>query len=207
MPIKGFFMASACVLFERAVAFEQLDGALTGFEIVTPRGHEPGVRRADADSRVPARHQRVRGGRYGGQTVARSHGRSENGSDTFRGVTFPEELKRARQHSWGWPEGATIADRHSVFVRILASYVFGVPDGAPIFPKGYNPLAELEFLTRIALALLRLPGALCYFNPNGEALGTPKVWRTRSRSPDSRTSRHAMCTATRGCSTWTTAGW
>jgi Domain of unknown function (DUF4261) len=88
----------------------------------------------------------------------------------FGPFTFPEGLKRARQHSWGWPEGATIADRHSVFVRIQASYVFGVPDDAPIFPKGYNPLAELEFLTRIALAVLRLPGALCYFNPNGEVL-------------------------------------
>lgn len=34
MPIKGFSTASVCVLFERTVAFEQLDGALTGFEIV-----------------------------------------------------------------------------------------------------------------------------------------------------------------------------
>jgi hypothetical protein len=34
MPTKGFFTASACVLFERTVAFELLDGALTGFEIV-----------------------------------------------------------------------------------------------------------------------------------------------------------------------------
>jgi hypothetical protein len=181
MPIKGFFTASACVLFERAVAFEQLEDALTGFEIV---------------KRVPPE---VTNPVFGGPTLIVAFRPDINGYVAVDTVdkpwpdhmgdpkteamlfgawttghlgpfTFPEGLKRARQHSWGWPEGATIADRHSAFVRIQASYVFGVPDDTPIFPKGYDPLAELEFVTRIALAVLQLPGALCYFNPNGEAL-------------------------------------
>jgi hypothetical protein len=178
---QGFFAASACVLVERAVAFEQLESALTGFEI---------VKRIPPDVTNPV---------FGGPTLIVAFRPDINGYVAVDAVdkpwpdhmgdpkteamlfgawstghlgpfTFPEGLKPARQHSWGWPEGATIADRHSAFVRIQASYVFGVSGDTPIFPKGYDPLAELEFVTRIALAVPRLPGSLCYFNPNGEAL-------------------------------------
>jgi hypothetical protein len=48
--------------------------------------------------------------------------------------------------------------------------VFGGDPKAPIRPKDYEPLPELEFLTRIVQALLKIPGTLCYFNPGGEVL-------------------------------------
>jgi hypothetical protein len=43
------------------------------------------------------------------------------------------------------------------------------PD-APVMPADYLPLPELLFVTEIAEALLELPEALCYFNPNGATL-------------------------------------
>jgi hypothetical protein len=181
MPIKGRYTASACVLFERPVALEQLEHALSGFEIV---------------NRVPE----VTNWVFGGPALTVAFRPEINGYvavDTverpwpdhmgdpqtdpmlfgawamghFGPFTFPHGLKRAAQHSWGWPEGKTIPARHTAFVRIQASYVFGnVGGNAPIFPQGYDPLAELAFVTEVARAVLRAPGALCYFNPNGEAL-------------------------------------
>jgi hypothetical protein len=181
MPIKGFFTASACVLFEGAVAIEQLEDALTGFEIVKRVPAEVTILAFGGPTLIVAFRPDING--YAAvDAVDRpwpDHMGDPNTESTLFAAwttghlgpfTFPEGLKRARQHSWGWPEGATIVNRHCAFVRIQVSYVFGARDDTPIFPKGYDPLAELEFVTRIALAILRLPGALCYFNPNGEAL-------------------------------------
>jgi len=181
MPIKGRYTASACVLFERPVPLELVESALSEFNVV---------------NRVPEITNWV----FGGPALTLAFRPEINGYvavDTvdrpwpdhmgdpktdgtlfgawvmghFGPFTFPDGLKRAAQHSWGWPEGKTIPQRHAAFVRIQASYVFGNVSGdTPIFPNGYDSLAELEFITRVALAILRLPGALCYFNPNGETL-------------------------------------
>jgi hypothetical protein len=55
---------------------------------------------------------------------------------------------------------------------IRCSYTFGTPENAPVIfaPKDYEPVHELEFVTRIAAALVRLPQTLCFFNPNGECV-------------------------------------
>ncbi len=41
---------------------------------------------------------------------------------------------------------------------------------APVLPANYDPVAELNFLSRVVLAIFTAPGAVCYFNPNGEVL-------------------------------------
>ena len=84
--------------------------------------------------------------------------------------TWPGSLERACQHSWGWPDGRSVPLQHQAFIRIRSSYVFGAHDNAPVMPNDYDPLHELDFVTRIAAALVRLPQALCYFNPNGECV-------------------------------------
>jgi hypothetical protein len=83
---------------------------------------------------------------------------------------WPGGLERACQHSWGWPEGRSVLLRHQAFIRIRCSYIFGANGDAPLLPSDYRPRQELEFVTRIAAALVRLPEALCYFNPNGECV-------------------------------------
>jgi hypothetical protein len=183
MPIKGRFTAGACVLFERPVALDAVADALGAFDIVK-------------------RSEEVTNWAFGGPSVLLAFRPEVNGYvvvDTvdqpwpdhmgdpktdpmlfgawsmghFGPFTFPYGLKRAAQHSWHWPEGKTVPERHTAFVRVLASYVFGPVSGdAPIFPEGYDAVGELKFVTEVALAVMRVSGAVCYFNPNGEALRT-----------------------------------
>jgi len=88
----------------------------------------------------------------------------------FGPFAFPGGLARAGEQSWGWEPGHTIAEQHTGFLRIRSSYAFGAAENDPIIPKEYQPLPELEFITKLAIALLDLPNALCYYNPNGEVL-------------------------------------
>jgi hypothetical protein len=91
-------------------------------------------------------------------------------SGDFGPGTWPGALERACLHSWVWPEGRSVPLQHQSFVRIRCSYVFGAGPEAPLMPSDYRPRQELEFVTRIAAALVRLPEAICYFNPNGECV-------------------------------------
>jgi hypothetical protein len=92
------------------------------------------------------------------------------GMGHFGPFAFPGNLERAIQHCYAWKQGPQVAAQHKSFIRIRASYVFGAPDNAPVLPKNYKPVDELNFITRIVMELLRHPAALCYFNPNGELL-------------------------------------
>jgi hypothetical protein len=88
----------------------------------------------------------------------------------FGPLAFPGGLGRARQHAWGWQPGRTVPEGHRGFIRIRISYAYGAKDNAPVMPQNCDPLAELNFASRAALAVLGAPGVLCYFNPNGEVL-------------------------------------
>src|SRR5256885_16386689 len=48
---------------------------------------------------------------------------------------------------------------------------------SPVMPADCDPLAELRFVTSVALAILDHPRALAYFNPNGEVLLPAKLVR------------------------------
>jgi hypothetical protein len=88
----------------------------------------------------------------------------------FGPYAFPGSLARARQHAWAWQPGQTISEGHRGFIRLRISYVFGADKDAPVIPADYNSVAELMFLSRAVIALLKAPGVICYFNPNGEVL-------------------------------------
>jgi hypothetical protein len=93
------------------------------------------------------------------------------GAGQFGPFTFPGSLQRATQQSWGWPEGKSAVDECSGFLRIRTSYGLNVDaDSEEAVPDDYDPLEELEFLTELCSELLKLPQAICYFNPNGEVL-------------------------------------
>jgi len=92
------------------------------------------------------------------------------GMGGFGPFTYPGGLQRAAQQCWAWEPGKTIADHHTGFIRIRSSYVFGSDEDAQVMPDDYEPATELQFVTEIAVAVLGLPEALCYFNPNGEVL-------------------------------------
>lgn len=91
-------------------------------------------------------------------------------------LAYPGCLQRAGEQSWGWEQGTDQVQGHRAHIRLLISYVLGVDeateddDEVPLIPDDYNPLDELNFLTRAVTAMLELPGAICYFNPGGEVL-------------------------------------
>jgi len=95
----------------------------------------------------------------------------------FGPLTFPGGLERAAQHSWTWQEGKTIAKRHRGFIRLRLSYGFGAKGSDPIMPQDYDPLVELVVLNTLVLPLFKVPGVLCYFNPNGEVLRDRATFR------------------------------
>jgi hypothetical protein len=88
----------------------------------------------------------------------------------FGPFAYPGSLARARQHAWSWQPARTIPEGHRGFIRIRTSYVFGANEDAPVIPADYDPVAEMMFLSRAVMALLKAPGALRYFNPSGEVL-------------------------------------
>jgi hypothetical protein len=89
----------------------------------------------------------------------------------FGPFTFPGSLQRATEQSWGWAEGKSVAESCVGFLRIRIMYGHGAEeDSEDSIPDDYDPLEELEFLTAVTAALLKLPQAECYFNPNGEVL-------------------------------------
>ena len=55
-------------------------------------------------------------------------------------------------------------------IRLRLTYVGGTPENAPCFPEDCDPLSEMKFLTKLAIAIGSVSGAICYFNPNGEVL-------------------------------------
>jgi hypothetical protein len=90
---------------------------------------------------------------------------------------FPGNFQRAQDQLWAWREGKEVAGRHAALIHINTSYIFGLRKDAPIMPADYDPLSEIRFVTRIALALLKHPDALAYFNANGEVLADEKLLR------------------------------
>jgi hypothetical protein len=95
----------------------------------------------------------------------------------FGPFAFPGSLARARQHTWAWQPGQTIPEGHRGFIRLRISYVFGANQDALVMPADYDPVAEMMFLSRAVIALLKAPGVICYFNPNGEVLRDDAAFR------------------------------
>ena len=179
---KGMFMQGVCILTDGSTTIEEIwkTVADAGFKVV---------------KRVPAGEQWV----FGGDSIIVDFKRDVNGlvaidvvnqpwpdsmgdpktdptvfaawsMGFFGPFAFPGGLARAQQQSWAWEGAKTIPHRSRGFIRVKISYVFGDKPDAPVAPKDYDPVAEIAFLSDLCLALLKVKGTLCYFNPNGEVL-------------------------------------
>ena len=183
MPHKGLFTQGIGILLDREVTLDNVTDCLREYRV---------VKRLEASQEWP----------FGGPAVIVSYRPEVNGyvsvdivnrpwpddmgdsktatmlfgawaTGHFGPCTYPGNLKRGALHSWHWPDGKTVPQRHTGFVRVRSSYVFGAADAdSLVMPNDYEPLHELLFVTRIGRALLSLSGAICYFNPNGEVLQT-----------------------------------
>lgn len=88
----------------------------------------------------------------------------------FGPFTFPGSLERASEQSWGWPDGETVPGQVAGFIRVRLGNDSDADDFDAQSSEEFDPLKELEAMTRICSSLLRLPQTICYFNPSGEVL-------------------------------------
>jgi hypothetical protein len=90
-------------------------------------------------------------------------------SQAFGPYAWPGALRRAALHSSFWEGAQAAVDRHGAFIRIRCVHASALQEG--LDPgRTYDPVDELGLVTDVAYALMELPGALAYFNPNGEVL-------------------------------------
>ena len=177
MPHKGFYTQGLAILLRRAATLRAIEESLQGFGVV--KRVEGSSTWAIGGPSVVVAYRPDVNGYVAVDTI--EHGWPDHMGDPkadpevfaachFGPGAWPGGLDRACQHSWGWPDGRSIPLQHQAFIRIRSSYAFGADYKAPIMPSDYEPLQELEFVTRIAAALVRLPEVLCFFNPNGECV-------------------------------------
>jgi len=185
MP-AGLFTQSAAVLFSEAPALEALAASLASFAIVK---RDPGTGGRDwmgsAPSLVVEYRAEVNGyllidvldvpwpdGMGSPDGEPQLFGAWSMG--WFGPFVYPGALERAIEQPTAVEDPGGVVGRHRSCVRIKLSYVLGAGDDAPVVPDDQSMLSELEFVTRVAAAVATVPGALCYFNPNGETLHTAR---------------------------------
>lgn len=188
---KGMFTQGVVVLFEEAPSLDQVESALSRWEILKrlPETQDSESWPFGGPSVVLPMRPEVNG-RVVVDVVARpwpdSMGDPKENAMVFGAwsmghfgpLAFPGNLERASQHTWSCPGAAELAARHTAFARIRVTYVGG--DDDPVMPEDYDPIPELLLTDDVALALVSCPGALVYFNPNGESLLSPSEVRERS---------------------------
>src|SRR5262245_13725924 len=186
---KGFFSQGFCFLTDGTTTIEDIKAALEAREFEIVKQAPPQKKwQFGGPTLVISYLPEVRG--YAAiDVVAKpwpdSMGDPKTDSDTFAAwsmghfgpLTFPGSLQRAAEQSSAWKEGRSVVDSHGGFVRIRMSCAFCAKDTDPFRPEDYNPLAELLFLSQAALTVLKVPGVLCYFNPNGEVLRDRAAFR------------------------------
>lgn len=184
MP-RGFFTQSACVLLSKPTTLDALTPLLSEFQIAK-RIDQFKEMHLGGPSLIVAHRPEVNGYvsvdlREGKWPDHMGDSKTEAtlfmawGMGNYGPFTFPGGLQRAQQQLWAWPAGKEIVPQHNAAIHIRASYVFGGGKDAPILPSDYDALAEMHFITRLAVALLKHPDALAYFNPNGEILADEKT--------------------------------
>jgi len=185
MP-KGFFTQSACVLLSRATSLDAIAPLLSEFGTVKRVDNKTTDPNLGGPALILSFRPEVNG--YVSVDVRNSRWPDHMGDPKnefmlfaawsmghYGPFTFPGGLRRAKEQLWTWPEGKEVVERHAALIHISTSYVFGGRQDVPIMPADYNALVEIQFVTRIALALLKHQEALAYFNPNGEVLANEEL--------------------------------
>ena len=180
MP-KGFFTQSAIILLERPIELDALAECLNGFDEARRIDRGSSEWMGGLGFALPMRPE-VNGGvivdlvdrpwpDHMGDTKDEVGLFGAWTMGWFGPFTYPGNLARAQAMSFAWDDATKVSSKHQAFVRIKSSYSMGgVAEDALVMPVDYEALPELEYVTEIARAVLLAPGALAYFNPNGEVL-------------------------------------
>ena len=191
--MKGFFTQGAMVLADGPLAIDAVNRALAPFKVAkfTPAEAHPGwmgghptwlvAYKPEVNGYVLIEAFGVPWPDHMGDPKGAGGAKDPMGEVRLFGAwsmgimgphTFPGNLARAVQAARLTNRGhvAGAAERHRAFVRIKSSYILGAEGDAKVAPEDYDVRAELTFVTDVARAIARAPGALCYFNPAGETL-------------------------------------
>lgn len=178
--MRGFFTQAVAVLYDRAPTLSAISDALA----------TPILRRIDESDMwqlsgpsVIVDYRRAVNGLVAVDVVDRAWPDEMGSPDVdpntfgawsmghFGPFAYPGNLGRAVEQAWTWPGGAAQAiAKHGAFVRLRVSYAFGSKDEDKLIPESWDPLSELRIITRYASRLTALPGAIAFFDPNGEVL-------------------------------------
>lgn len=181
---KGLFTQGMCVLLRQPVPIAELEDRLKALELV---GRHDATDDDDAPQTLVYNYRPEVGGHLlvtpSSSLWPDDMGDPDESPERFVAwslgqfgpLAFPGCLQRASEQSWGWEEGEEAAKQHTAHIRLLISYVLGVEepdddDELPLVPDDYDPIDELNFITRAVSFLLEAPEAICYFNPGGEVL-------------------------------------
>jgi hypothetical protein len=191
---KGFFTQSICLLLERPIPLDDVTSALRDCTVrgsvqfreqdAEGRPLEGPVNWAGADVLVVNLSADARGALLVDvvpapwpdafatpEEDARLYGALTTGQ--FGPYVFPEALERAMAMGRAADRGiGDVAEGHHAFLRLRATWAIDAAGEGRAVPPDYDPVAELRFMTEVAAHLLELPGALAYFNPNGEVLAS-----------------------------------
>jgi hypothetical protein len=186
MP-KRWFTQSACILLAKATSLDEIIPLLSAFNIVGRHDevtdiHLGGPRlilsfRPEVNGYVQVNVRNIKWPDHMGDPKIEPMLMGAWAMGHYGPFTFPGSLARAREQLWGWPGGKDVADRHEAVIQICTSYIFGCDKEFRFMSADYDALPEIQFVTRIALALLKHPDALAYFNPNAEVLTSEKLLR------------------------------
>jgi len=177
-----FFAQSVVILFERAPDPQTLAAALSTFEIARVFEPEPHAAWMGGHPGLLLAHRPDRNG-YALVDVIDAPWPDDMGdpkgdvalfgawSMGWLGPhVFPDNLARALRQPTELADASEVVGRHRAFVRVQLSYVLGASGDSPIAPPDRDHLAELDFVTAVGRALLNVPGALAWFDANGEVL-------------------------------------
>jgi hypothetical protein len=176
MP-RGLFTQSAVVLFDRTPSHDDVALALRRLEPLEremkgQRGWMSSERdlliafRPDGHIAIDARAGAWPDDMGDPQSNADLFGAWSMGA--FGPLVFPGNLERAVQQALSFEDPERVAAKHGGFVRLRTTYVMGKGPDAKVMPEDWDPMEELLALLGAARALLEMPGALAYFDPNAE---------------------------------------
>ncbi|MBZ0120295.1 MAG: DUF4261 domain-containing protein [Sandaracinaceae bacterium] len=181
MP-RGYFTQSAMVLFEKAPSIDDVARAIAELE---PRQREMDAKSTQWMSSATDLLVGFRPEAHGELAIdvvdapwPDEMGDPESDADLFGAWTmgsfgplvFPGNLERAAQQAVAFEGAEALTQKHGGFVRLRTTYVIGAGEDAKVVPDNWDPMEELMAILGASRALLELPGALAYFDPNAEVI-------------------------------------
>jgi hypothetical protein len=177
----GLFMQSGCVLFKKAPALDLIAEALKGHDLLV-RSDAPWNDWIAGGPSLTFSVPGIEGAKLVVDICDRpwpdEMGDAKKNPTllgawtmgAFGPAVYPGALRRATKVARQLDNDVLqdASKNHRAFVRLRVTYVAGLE--SPVAPPNREPLKEMAALSEAAVALRSVPGALVWFNPNGDVM-------------------------------------